>query len=221
MTKLKLGMLLISLTACTYSYTQTSQKLDIKSFVTRLYIHGLPYDEAKAYGKQAVPELLLLLKDPSLEEYWPNIVLALGFIGDESATKPLISFMENSRGEISIHKFRAILRVFQSLGHISQSGNKESLNLLKSYTDINTWKTRNLRYAYAQYRDEALSEVLARQAIVGLGISGKAEANQQLKKIRQNKNTRKDWSDNLDEAINLNERVKTQGPQKVFSTKSN
>ncbi|HEY0680205.1 MAG TPA: hypothetical protein VGD17_18095 [Chitinophagaceae bacterium] len=221
MTKLKLGLLLIPLAFCFSGSGQTAPQVPVKEFVTKLYIHGLPYDQAKAYGKPAVSELLTLLRDQTLEEYWPNIVLTLGYIGDPSAVKPLMDFMENSSGEVSIHRFRAILRIFQALGHISQTGNKESIMHLNDYTSLNSWKTRELKFKFNQYSQENLSEVLARQAIVGLGISGLPEANEKLKGIKNRKDTRKDWEDNLSEAIQLNERVGRQGAQKVFSVKTN
>jgi len=80
---------------------------------------------------------------------------------------------------------------------------------------------KGLSFSYQQYKNEALGEVLARQAIVGLGISGNPEAMKNLNMMKQKSETRKDWQDNLDEAIKLNDRVKKQGAKSVFGKKSN
>ncbi len=194
---------------------------DIKTFVTRFYIHGVPYDEAKLYGKSAIPQLTQMLKDKTYEQHWPNIVTTLGYIGDPMAVNDLIQFMENSTGEISIYQFRAIIRVFQALGHISQTGDITSLNALKEYTAITSWQKRKLLFKYHQYSNDILGEVLARQAISGLGISGKPDAMKKLNELKLSKDTRADWQDNLQEAIQLNGKVSSQGPHKTFSRSQN
>lgn len=198
---------------------QTTAKESVRDFVTKVYIHGLPYEQAKAYGKSAVPELVKMLNEPGLEKYWTNIIVSLGYIGDPAAVKPLVSFMQNSKGEISLARFNAILYVFQALGHISQSGDALSLNTLIDYTNLDSWKTRKLQFGYSRYNAAALSEVLARQAIVGLGISGQPAAMKKLNELRQSKQTRSDWQDNLDEATIVNKRVRTEGAKKVFGQK--
>jgi hypothetical protein len=218
MRKLSHGFLLFLLLMSLRGITQSKES--VREFVSRHYIHGMPYDQAQSYGKQAIPELLAMLQDQSVQQYWPNIVMTLGYIGDASAAGPLIKFMESSYGELSLEKFRTILRVFQALGHMSQSGNPELLKVLREYTSLNSWRVKNLRFSYNQYKGAALSEVLARQAIVGLGISGRVEANARLKELTRARDTRKDWSDNLAEAIMLNDRVNREGAKKVFGKPS-
>lgn len=219
MKKVKHISLLALLLAGFFGWSQSPAKEPVREFVTKLYFHGIPYEEARSYGKAAIPELVAVLKDPGLEKYWPNVVITLGFIGDPSAVKPLLNFVQESKGEISLNRFRAILRVFQALGHIAQSGDNTSLNTLLNYTSAAHWKAKNMQFTYNQYSGEAMGEVLARQAIVGLGISGSAKALEKIAELKASKETRKDWQDNLTEAATMNVKVKTMGARKVFGNK--
>ncbi len=103
--------------------------VDLRTFVTTVHIHGLPYAEAHAYGPQAVPELVAMLKDPSLEPYWTNIVATLGCIEDASAVQPLMDFMKRQRGEISADAFRAVLSVLPGIGQIAYRGDPKALKI--------------------------------------------------------------------------------------------
>lgn len=191
-------------------------EVDLKTFVTREYIHGLPYDEAKLYGVTAVPALLLMLNNPDFERFWGNIVAAIGYIGNPSATKPLLEFIQSQEGEISVDRFRAVLSAFQALGHIAQSGDRLALTELANYNNLNSWKEKKLAFSYGIYKREALSEVLSRQAIQGLGISGRPEAYRILSEMSKRKDLRKDWIDNVNDAMSLNEKVKMYGARKLF-----
>lgn len=204
--------------ACMFTSSLYAQeKTKLYDFVTKQYVHGMPYEEAKAFGGNAVPKLIDMLQNKSLEYYWPNIVTTIGYIGDPSAILPLNNFVQNSIGEISTDRFRAILRVFQALGHIAQTGNAQAIKILKEYTALDSWKSKKIQFKFQQYQNDALSEVLARQAIVGLGISGRTEARQRLIELSQKADTRKDWTDNLQEALTLNEKVSREGAEKVFN----
>lgn len=215
MKKVKLSIFFMLLTgACIIGQTYSK---NVREFVTKMYIHGLPYEEAKLYGKPAVPELLKMLKDPSLEPYHANIVSALGYIGDPLASNDLVYYVEASKGEISLDRFNAILLVFQALGHIAQSGDSGAMKTLKDYTSSESWKSKKLNFSFKQYKTSVLSEVLVRQAIVGLGITGKTEAQQKLDELRRSSTTPRDLKDNLNEAMNLNEKIQKLGAKKVFT----
>jgi len=69
------------------------QPMDVKEFVRRIFIEGVPYEEARKYGPTDVPTLLKMLADPKEEAYRTNIVVTLGIIGDERAVDPLIAFL--------------------------------------------------------------------------------------------------------------------------------
>ena len=55
---------------------------DLRAFVTKWYVHGTPYAEARAYGPGAIPDLVAMLHDPEMEPHWVKVVYTLGCIGD-------------------------------------------------------------------------------------------------------------------------------------------
>ncbi len=191
-------------------------QVDVRTFVTKMYIHGIPYIEAKSYGSGAIPELLLMLNDSTFEEYWVNIVSTLGYIGDTSAVMPLLSFINKKESEISVHAFRALLTTFQAMGHLSQNGNQMAMSFLINWKEVDYWQTAKLNFSYKRYKNETLGEVFGRMAIQGLGISGRSEALEVLLKMQNDNNLQSDWFDNVEEAIILNYRVKEEGVNRVF-----
>ena len=205
-----------SLLPATGSAQSRASAPDLRSLVTQIYIHGIPYELAKSQGPGAVPELVAMLADPALDEYRSNIVAVLGCIGDPSAIEPLIGFVRGLDGEISVHTFRAVLTTFQSLGHLAQSGDERALSFLVDWSDDSHWATERVGFSYAVYRDERLGEVLGRLAVQGLGISGRPEAYRRLNELATG-NLREDWYDNVGEALELNGRVAVEGPRSVFS----
>jgi hypothetical protein len=190
--------------------------VDVRTFVTSWYPRGVPYAEAHAYGPQAVPELVAMLEDPSLKPHWTRIVTTLGFIEDASAVQPLMDFMKRQKGAISADAFRGVLSVLPAIGQIAYRGDPAALKIIKDFVDPNAYKSYRIRFAYGRYHDDALGEVLGRMAISALGVSGRPEALALLKGMLNDPALRKDWRDNVTEAIDLNERVSTLGPEKVY-----
>jgi len=191
--------------------------VDPRTLVTRPAIHGIPYSEARAYGRQAIPALLAMLRDTSLEEYWDKIIYVLGCIGDPAATAPLMDFLKSQRGEISVQTFRATLAVLPALGHIARGGDSAALTTITDFTQADQWQKAGLAFSYSRYRGEALGEVLGRTAIQGLGITGTPEALGVLYSLGSNPSLRPDWRDNVDEAVSLNLRIGLLGADAVFS----
>jgi len=190
--------------------------MDLKTFVTSWYPRGVPYAEAHAYGPQAVPELVAMLKDPSLEPHWTRIVTTLGFIEDASAVQPLMDFMKRQKGAISADAFRGVLSVLPAIGQIAYRGDPAALKIIKDFVDPNAYKSYRIRFAYGRYHDDAVGEVMGRMAINALGVSGRPEALALLKGMLNDPALRKDWRDNVTEAIDLNVRASTLGPEKVY-----
>lgn len=67
------------------------QETDISNFARQVYIEGVPYEEVIRFDPAtSVPVLLEMLTDANEDEYWTNIVITLGMLGDERAVDPLI-----------------------------------------------------------------------------------------------------------------------------------
>jgi hypothetical protein len=191
-------------------------RTDVRTFVTRFYPHGIPYADAKALGARAVPELVSILKDPALEEHWTKAVWVLGCIGDSSATRPLVEFLERQHGEVSVHAFRATLAVLPALGHLARAGDAVAVQKLTSFTRPDGWKDAKLAFTYGRYRGASMGEVLGRTAIQGLGIAGTPETLVVLESLNR-VDLRPDWQDNVKEALALNARVARLGAERAFA----
>jgi hypothetical protein len=190
--------------------------VDLRTFVTSLHSHGLPYAEAHAYGPQAVPELVAMLWDPSLEPHWTKIVATLGCIEDASAVQPLMDFMRRQQGAISADTFRAVLSVLTAIGQIAYRGDPAALKIITDFVDPGAYKSYGIGFVYGRYHDAALAEVLGRMDIAALGVSGRPEALALLKGMLNDPALRKDWRDNVAEAIDVNVKMRSLGPEKVF-----
>jgi hypothetical protein len=68
-----------------------SASMDVRDFVRQVFIHGIPYEEARRYDASAVPVLLAMLRDPAQEDFWANVAVVLGMIGDERAVEAGVS----------------------------------------------------------------------------------------------------------------------------------
>jgi hypothetical protein len=191
----------------------SAKTVDIRDFVTTRYFHGLPYEEARAYGPAAIPVLAEMLRDESLAPYWENIVGTLGYIGDPGAVDVLTSFLSSLNGELSIDKFRAALAVPLALGHLAAS-DKGALRLLTQFADQKPLERVALSFTFKRYQGSSLDEVLGRLAIQGLGFSGSPQALAFLK--AKKRGIRADWEDNVMEAIEMNMRIRSKGAAKVF-----
>jgi HEAT repeat protein len=203
-------------TLATHLAAADERRTDVKTLLTRLYVHGIPYAEAKAVGAQAIPELVSMLEDPAMEEHWTKVVWVLGCIGDPSATGPLVDFLKRQKGEVSADAFRAALAVLPALGHLVRAGDAGALEMLTSYTQPEARREAGLSFSYGRYQGSSLAEVLGRTAIQGLGIAGTPETLAVLESMDRS-DLRADWQDNVREAVALNVRVRRMGPARAFA----
>jgi hypothetical protein len=159
---------------------------DIKTFVHRPYIHGVPYAIASRYeAAVAVPTLLALLDDPAEEAARANIVTTLGMIGDQRAVQPLIAYIQKGDGKLSPAEYNGKTAAVMALGHLlNRQLDETALNFLTSGAFVNTWKSR-LKWLspYQVDRDRQLAQM----AVAGLGLSGQPRAAQALQRLRVNR----------------------------------
>ncbi len=189
--------------------------VDLRTFVTAPHFHGLPYAEAHAYGPQAVPELVAMLEDSSLEPHWTKIVATLGCIEDASAVQPLMDFMKRHQGAISADVFRAVLSVLPALGQIAYGGDPEALKIIIDFAAPDAYKSYGIGFTYGRYHDAALADVLIPMDIMALGVSGRTEALALLNRMLNNRGLRK-FRDNVMESISDNVKMSNLGPKEVF-----
>ena len=200
--------------------SQAAQTMDIKDFVRQTFIHGVPYEEAGKYGSDAVSTLLEMLGDTAEEAHWSNIVVTLCIIGDEKAVDPILAFIgEDVQGELSPSHYTAKTSAIMALGYlINKNGNKEALDYLKECLKPNVWADRKLAWTspYQASVDDRNVQ-LSTMAILGLALSGNAEAADALRSLKEPATTamarefQSQVSGVVDEALNAYDAIAKDG----------
>jgi len=166
---------------------------DVRAFVSQHWIAGIPYLAASQYTEEDAKLLLeWLVKEPEKhEEFLPEIVTTLGFIGSEIAVQPMIDFVHSARASKAV--FNAKNAALIHLGDlVNKSGSKLALDFLtKIATDQEAAKTATVSRATIAAAEAAVAGVaaqgmeelaaeLAVSATFGLALAGKPEAEQTL-----------------------------------------
>jgi len=181
----------------------------VEEFVLRRYIHGLPFEKAKSYAPQDVAKVMPWLKPCGPEdnacklcaknECWANIVLLIGFAGasDQQSQEALENFLKLAVPDFNA-AYQAKLAVPLALGYLihrpSDTGKPNTvvesvdiarlkiLQLLGAGTHFQKWKTFGAKLGPGGLDDEGAME-LAKQSILGLGVSGIREADEALHQL--------------------------------------
>ena len=166
---------------------------DVREFVSQHWIQGVPYQAASHYTEEDAKLLLeWLVSEPGQhEEFLPEIVTTLGFIGSELAVQPLIDFMHTVRASRAV--FNAKNAVLIHLGDlVNKSGNQVALAFLtKVATDTATATSLAVPRAAIAAAEAAVAGVaapsvetlaaeLAVSATFGLALAGRPEAEQAI-----------------------------------------
>jgi hypothetical protein len=205
---------------------------DVREFVSQHWIAGIPYLAASQYT-EADARLLLewLVNEPEKhEEFLPEIVTTLGFIGSEAAVKPLIDFVENPRSTRTV--FNAKNAVLIHLGDlVNKSGSKAALDFLtKIATDKEAAKSLAVPRATIAAAEasvagvaapgvEDLAAELAVSATFGLALAGTAEAEQTVTRLKDAPDTFTAVKGAAVEAVELSRTVRAQGQKAYYSMK--
>lgn len=205
---------------------------DVREFVSQHWIAGIPYEAASQYT-EADARLLLewLVNEPEKhEEFLPEIVTTLGFIGSEIAVKPLIDFVQHPKASRAV--FNAKNAVLIHLGDlINKSGSQAALDFItKVATDKEMAKTLAVpRSAIAAAEAavagvdapklETLAAELAVSASFGLALAGNPAAEQTLANLANDANALAPVKAAAAEAAALARTVRAQGQAAYYSAK--
>ncbi len=162
----------------------------IREFVHQVYIEGVPYDQVgRLHASPAIAALTAMLKEPGEEEYWSNIVVTLGMLGDDRAVDPLLAFIGRGESGEQLSRSQSVAKTsaVMALGYIvHRTANKKALKYLEEGIFPNTWEARNVQWASGIYPTRAdRNSQLAVSSILGLGLSGRPEAVKLLQSIRE------------------------------------
>jgi hypothetical protein len=155
----------------------------LQEFVSRTFVHGIPLDEAAAYGEAAVPELVAVLRDPRREAHWSNAAVMLAMIGEPAGVDAVLAFIrEPGAGEVTAARAWARGNAVLALGYAANRGNREALQYLADGLDPSAWARRGLRGVAGPRQvepgeePEGPDELLSERAAAGLALSGRPEA---------------------------------------------
>jgi hypothetical protein len=204
---------------------------DVREFVSQHWIQGIPYQAASQYGEADAKLLLEWLNEPEKhEEFLPEIVTTLGFIGSELAVQPLIDFVQNPRATRAV--FKAKHAALIHLGDlVNKSGSQAALDFLTKVA-ADAGMANNLAVPRATIAAaeaavagvdapsaETIAAELAVSATFGLALAGKAEAEQTLAGMVNDTNTFAAVKRAATEAVALSQTVRAQGQKAYYSTK--
>lgn len=162
--------------------------MEVTEFVHQIYIEGIPYEEADRYDSSAVPALVAMLSNPEEEAYWANVVNVLGIIGDEQCVAAMIDFVGQGSAEetLSAAHLRAKTSAVMSLGYaVHKTGNRQALDYLKSWLEPSARVEGLVAWASPIHDTQARDAQLSKMAILGLALSGNAEAGEALRAMQQ------------------------------------
>lgn len=170
---------------------------DIREFVTQHWFEGVPYDIASQYTEEDAQQLIEWLTDEpeKYEEFLPEIVTTLCFIGSEAAVEPLIGFVEGPlQSQAAFNAKNAALIHLGDLIHTS--GNTVAFDfLVRMATSMKSAKAVAAPRASMQAIDakeagftaetvDTIAAELAVSAIFGLALSGTSEGKQIVEQLQ-------------------------------------
>jgi uncharacterized repeat protein (TIGR01451 family) len=192
---------------------------EVLPFVKTLHIHGIPYEPARQFGPEAVPLLLKLLADPAEALYTTNVVVTLGFIGHPSARQPLLDYLTQTRGQVSLDQFRALRAVPFALSQLAHQGDGFALAFLIQASEQRYWQDQPLPWTF---NGQPPAQELYQQTLLGLGLSGLPQAQTRLQEIAGRGNlSAQAEHEVLQQALALNQQVQQQGMAPVVSPDPN
>ena len=205
---------------------------DVRDFVSQHWIQGIPYQAAAQYT-EADARLLLewLVNEPEKhEEFLPEIVTTLCFIGSDIAAQPLIDFVHSAPARRAV--FHAKNAVLIHLGDlINKSGSQAAFDFLAGVA-ADAQKAKNLaipRSAIAAAEAavagvvaptlEALAGELAVSATFGLALAGTPQAEQAITGLMDDANVLPAVKRAAAEAVVLARTVRAKGQAGYYKMK--
>jgi hypothetical protein len=190
----------------------------LTTFVHQGFVHGIQYSDASKYRTDDdVDFLACLLRDKHEEFYYRNIVVVLGIGRNARATEVLISFIGSGNGVLNRNSYAAKSTALMSLGYLA-SVDPRAMAYLKASAEPETWTQRDINWTAPgpPNKEEALAqrnEDLARNAILGLGLSGDPGAAAFLSHLlkKEELQTKTDFRDVIAQALQTNDEVQKVG----------
>lgn len=196
----------------------------VEQFVSAIWIEGVPYEVASRISPEvALPVLKKILSDPAASAYWANAAVTAGMIGDERSADLLIDFIlrGEAKGKLDSDQTRAKTSAVMSLGYVvNKSGSRKALDFLSAGTDPKYWTGRKVGWtgAHLPTAKERDSQ-LATMAVLGLGVSGNAEAAKVLRSLAARKSAAPELENAVRDALWANEAIYKEGLRDYYRSR--
>ena len=194
-----------------YSTVLASSNQPIEAFVQKIFLHGVPFNKALELKSSANIKFLTSKLEtdcitPLIEKESPfcsNIVVTLGIIGgvNTDAVTAMKQYVEKQQLKLSLPHFRAKTSAVMALGYAinknpNQTASDIALNVLKDRLWKIDWDDvigkEETQDKSPELRKDQLKDKLRRSSVIGLGLSGNEEAREELERVLQRSDTKKD-----------------------------
>ena len=166
--------------------SSAQEREPVRDFVTAQYYHGIPREQAAAYGPEAVPALLAVLDDPSARDSWDQVVDMLSIVGDERATPALTDFFENRfEGTVTLETFQALTQVPRALGAIASRGDPEAEEWLQRGLNPQAWTEGRVRWTIPALQSAEKPALLSKLSILGMARVGSRSSLERLQNLQK------------------------------------
>ena len=189
--------------ACHCDADGIARPADVRDFVTRHWVEGVPYEIASQYTEQDALILIdWLVNEPEQHaEFLPQIVATLGYIGSELAVPPLIGFVQGPlAGRAAFNAKNAALVRMGDL--VNRSGNRAAFDFL---TMVASGQDASMAGATGPGAELAVS------ATFGLALAGVDEAQQVLEDLTRDADALTPVREAAVEALGICQTIRTQG----------
>jgi len=201
--------------------TDTQPRMPVRDFVSSEFIHGVPYDLAKNYNSDDVPELISMLSSNEMKPYWRNIIWVLAAIGDERALDVLIRFNASRfDGEVDNDTFSALIQINLAIGALAHRSDA-AFEHIERIANPEYWRKNPVSWRYVTLKPGETELLMTQLAINGLGLTGRERAIEILESVDDRLNPRNVelyFKNNLEEAKAKARLSAEQGLQAVLST---
>lgn len=155
---------------------------DVRTFVRRLYVDGMPYADASRFTQNDLPALAAILANPEDKPFWANAVGVMGAIGGAQASEMLVQFVQtNEDRNVDAETYRAGLSAMIGLGYAANKGDGRALTFLST-------RARQLVAVSPPVADTLKLDAfsLNQTAVLGLSLTAKPQAEQLLQGLPDN-----------------------------------
>lgn len=197
------------------------ERVPVEDFVRALYIEGLPYNKAAQYESKEVDTLFQMLEDENEAIYWPNIIVTIQIIGDESDVNRVIDFIDKGEaGEFSQYQYDAKKAAIFGLGYmVNNLESRTALEYLKKRLNPDSWnEMEGLTERHSEIGER--NQDLSQYALLGLALSGTNEAIEVLKEFDRSGKGSLEFRENMEgligEAIRESKEIRAVGMKDYY-----